>query len=135
MPLCLQKTETRIFQRWQETGSRKICLKVEDLIELNDYLKQAKMSGILTYVVADAGLTEIPKGTVTVLAIGPAPRKSMDMLEQFETLLNRIISVFIMGLRSFIHRLTAPKPNYNTPDGEIKLVLIVNHGLRMGKGK
>ena len=40
-----------------------------------------------------------------------------------------------MGLRSFIHRLTAPKPNYNTPDGEIKLVLIVNHGLRMGKGK
>ena len=75
-----KKTETRIFQRWQETGSRKICLKVEDLIELNDYLKQAKMSGILNYVVADAGLTEISKGTVTVLAIGPAPRKSMDML-------------------------------------------------------
>ena len=40
-----------------------------------------------------------------------------------------------MGLRSFIHRLTAPKPNYNAPQGEIKLVLIVNNGLRMGKGK
>ena len=78
--LFAKKTETRIFQRWQETGTRKICLKVEDLIELNDYLKQAKMSGILTYVVSDAGMTEIPKGTVTVLAIGPAPRKSMDML-------------------------------------------------------
>lgn len=40
-----------------------------------------------------------------------------------------------MGLRSFIHRLTAPKPNHNTLHGEIKLILIVNHGLGMGKGK
>ena len=46
--LFAKKTETRIFQRWQDTGSRKVCLKVEDLTELNDYLKQAKMSGILT---------------------------------------------------------------------------------------
>ena len=40
-----------------------------------------------------------------------------------------------MGLRSFIHRLTAPKLYDNFDDGPVKLVLIINNDLKMGKGK
>ena len=40
-----------------------------------------------------------------------------------------------MGLRSFIHRLTAPKSFDSVPNGSFKLVLVINHDLKMGKGK
>lgn len=40
-----------------------------------------------------------------------------------------------MGLRSFIHRLTAPKSSDSVPNGSFKLVLVINHDLKMGKGK
>ena len=40
-----------------------------------------------------------------------------------------------MGLRSFIHQLTAPKSSDSVPNGPFKLVLVINHDLKMGKGK
>ena len=40
-----------------------------------------------------------------------------------------------MGLRSFIHSMTAPRTQGNAPEEEVKMVLVVNHGLKMGKGK
>ena len=40
-----------------------------------------------------------------------------------------------MGLRSFLHRLTAPSATGPSPDGPCKMVCVVNHGLKMGKGK
>jgi len=40
-----------------------------------------------------------------------------------------------MGIRSFLHRLTAPRPNQRAVGGPVKLVCVVNHGLGMGKGK
>ena len=40
-----------------------------------------------------------------------------------------------MGLRSFIHQLTAPKSSGSVPNGSFKLVLVINHDLKMGKGK
>ena len=41
-----------------------------------------------------------------------------------------------MGLRGFIHRLTAPKPQRSIPlDEKLKMIFVVNHELKMGKGK
>ena len=40
-----------------------------------------------------------------------------------------------MGLRSFFHRLTAPPVTGKSPEGPCKMVCVVNHGLKMGKGK
>ena len=40
-----------------------------------------------------------------------------------------------MGLRSFIHRLTAPKMDDRIDDSPVKLVLVINNDLKMGKGK
>ena len=40
-----------------------------------------------------------------------------------------------MGIRSIIHKMTAPSQYGESPSGPVKLVLIVNNGLKMGKGK
>ena len=40
-----------------------------------------------------------------------------------------------MGLRSFLHRLTAPRPIHRSVAGPVKLVCVVNQSLKMGKGK
>ena len=40
-----------------------------------------------------------------------------------------------MGFRSFLHRITAPHPSGPSPNGECKMVFVVNHDLKMGKGK
>ena len=43
-------------------------------------LGKAKSAGLITYLVQDAGHTEVSPGTVTVLGIGPAPRSSIEAL-------------------------------------------------------
>ena len=40
-----------------------------------------------------------------------------------------------MGLRSFLHKITAPQPSGFAPSGDCKMIFVVNHGLKMGKGK
>lgn len=40
-----------------------------------------------------------------------------------------------MGFRSFLHRLTAPAPKGTSPNGPCKMICVVNHELKMGKGK
>ena len=40
-----------------------------------------------------------------------------------------------MGLSAFINRMTAPRLRGAAPVGDLKMVFIVNHGLKMGKGK
>lgn len=78
--LNARKSHARLVERWLNAGGRKICLKVDDLESLQRYAGQAQAAGLVTYVVKDAGHTEIPAGTVTVLGIGPAPRRAIDSL-------------------------------------------------------
>ena len=41
-----------------------------------------------------------------------------------------------MGFRSFLHRLTAPSfSGYVHRDQSLKMVFVINHELKMGKGK
>lgn len=40
--------------------------------------RKAAAAGMPTYIVCDAGRTQIPAGSQTVLAIGPAPKSLVD---------------------------------------------------------
>ena len=53
-----------------EIRSEKICLKssYDELIELES---KAKADGIQTVRITDAGKTQIPSGSLTVIAFGP----------------------------------------------------------------
>tara|TARA_B100000767_G_scaffold94628_1_gene90997 strand:+ start:1726 stop:2067 length:342 start_codon:yes stop_codon:yes gene_type:complete len=80
--LAANKSEKRLLERWKDGGARKICLQIEDLASLQRLAGQAQSANLITHIVKDAGHTEIPSGTITVLGIGPGPRRSIDALIQ-----------------------------------------------------
>lgn len=59
------------LEQWLSTGQKKVCLKGLDAEHLLDLEKKAKAAGISTTLVHDAGHTQIPSGSLTVLALGP----------------------------------------------------------------
>lgn len=65
---------------WQRTGQAKIAVKVEKETSIYEIEKRAKAAGLATYLVEDAGRTQIAAGSKTVLAIGPAPTRSFEGL-------------------------------------------------------
>jgi len=68
------------MERWHSSGGRKISLAVDNLDLLKELMIKAKSAGLITHMVKDAGHTEIPPGTITVLGIGPAPKSSINAL-------------------------------------------------------
>ena len=69
---------TRLLERWRAGGSRKIVLAADDLDALRE-LHASIPSACHAHLVTDAGRTEIPAGTVTVLGL-LGPRRTMDTL-------------------------------------------------------
>jgi PTH2 family peptidyl-tRNA hydrolase len=67
------------FKAWLAEGQKKVVVKAlaDEIHQLHD---QASELGIPSELIQDAGLTELPPGTITVLAIGPAPNELVDKL-------------------------------------------------------
>jgi len=65
---------------WERLGQAKIALKVNDESEMEAIQAKAKALGLATYIVEDAGRTQIAAGSRTVLGIGPAPVKVIDSI-------------------------------------------------------
>lgn len=59
------------LEQWLATGQKKVCLKGLDAEHLLTLENQAKAAGVCTTLVHDAGHTQIPRGSLTVLALGP----------------------------------------------------------------
>lgn len=78
--LAARKSQARLVEQWRQSGARKICLKAENLSELQMLAGQAQTAGLVMHLVKDAGHTEVEPGTITVLGIGPGPRRSIDAL-------------------------------------------------------
>jgi PTH2 family peptidyl-tRNA hydrolase len=76
--LVSKKRDPETFKQWYEEGQRKVVLKAQDLKALYELKALAEDDGLVTSLISDAGLTEIPAGTVTVLGIGPAREKEID---------------------------------------------------------
>ena len=65
---------------WEATGQPKITLKCDSEEELMLLMVKARSLDLVSYVVADAGRTQIAPGSHTVLAVGPAPRHLVDQV-------------------------------------------------------
>lgn len=73
-----RKSNKLWLKNWFEEGQPKIVVKVNDLEELLEVLKDAEDLRVPVIVVHDRGLTQIPSGTLTCICLGPAPSDIID---------------------------------------------------------
>eukprot|EP00808_Paulinella_micropora_P012254 g17498.t1 len=68
----------KTLRAWELNGAAKIAVKVADEEELTTLARSAEQLYLLTYIVHDAGRTQIAPNSKTVLAIGPGPVETVD---------------------------------------------------------
>lgn len=74
---ALKHTPT-LVRLWNNLGCAKIAVKVESEKELMAISQQARALNLNTYLVRDAGHTQVDPNTKTVLAIGPDEAQKID---------------------------------------------------------
>tara|TARA_Y100000766_G_scaffold265940_1_gene259893 strand:+ start:320 stop:661 length:342 start_codon:yes stop_codon:yes gene_type:complete len=72
------KKKPAILEAWLATGQKKICVKGDDADHLTRLQRHAEQLGLLTASIRDAGHTQIPSGSYTVLAIGPCQEAELE---------------------------------------------------------
>ena len=85
--LRAKKKQRLTFSKWYQEGQKKVVVKVSDLNELRRIREEAELKGMVTELVRDAGLTEIPPGTITCVGIGPARNEDIDKVTGSLTLM------------------------------------------------
>ncbi|MFB6124746.1 MAG: peptidyl-tRNA hydrolase Pth2 [Halanaeroarchaeum sp.] len=65
---------------WKQGGQKKIVLKVNGERALFELQEDAKIAGLPTGLVKDAGHTQLEPGTPTAVAIGPASEEAVDRI-------------------------------------------------------
>jgi PTH2 family peptidyl-tRNA hydrolase len=75
--ICKEKKRAW-FKEWIDLGQKKVVLEAKSLTELNELHKKAVSLKLPCVLIKDAGLTEVPPGTVTALGIGPAPEETIN---------------------------------------------------------
>ena len=79
---CALKTAKKnpsSLQRWMDDGQKKVVVRADEK-EILELTKQARSKKMCTSLIRDAGMTELPPGTITALAIGPAEEEKIDVL-------------------------------------------------------
>ena len=72
--------EKNLQKAWMQEGQKKVVLKANDERTLFELKVIAERAGISTSLIQDAGMTEIPPGTVTALGLGPAKSEDLDKI-------------------------------------------------------
>ena len=80
------KSDMLTYLRWDEDGHKKVCLKVQTQDELVDLANQVGET-LPCALIIDHGLTQIPAGSITAFAIGPATETEIDIFTKHLKLL------------------------------------------------
>jgi len=76
----LDRTRRRHYIHWLHTGRTKIVVAVRDEDHMVHVRQLAQRRKIPTRIIRDAGKTEIQRGTITVLALGPYRSEDLDLV-------------------------------------------------------
>ncbi|KAG6608093.1 peptidyl-tRNA hydrolase 2, mitochondrial isoform X1 [Cucurbita pepo subsp. pepo] len=74
----LMQSHRNLLRQWELCGQPKIVVTCKNQQEMNKLKDAAENVGLPTFVVADAGRTQVSAGSKTVLAIGPGPKEFID---------------------------------------------------------
>ncbi len=74
------KADDKIRKKWLNEGGKKVVLKVPGERELRMFFSEAQLQKIPSALITDAGHTELPPRTVTVLGLGPESEEKLDKL-------------------------------------------------------
>jgi len=72
--------DEKVLIEWRKEGAKKIVVKVNSMKEIHELQKKLKKEKIVHVLIKDAGLTQLKKGTATVLGIGPDKEKKIDRI-------------------------------------------------------
>jgi len=75
-----EKADKITKKKWFDEGMKKVALKVHSQKDLYVIKTLAEDAGIPAAIITDAGMTEIPPGTVTALGLGPAKCEDLDKI-------------------------------------------------------
>ena len=78
--LACGEQDPTLLDAWFKTGQKKICVKGDSSQHLDRLSIDAKKHGILTNKIHDAGHTQIPAGSFTVLALGPCRDEDVEII-------------------------------------------------------
>ncbi len=67
---CYKSSSAYKRRVWTSEGQKKIVLKA-NLDEIKSLVKKCKKLGVNVVQIHDAGMTEVPSGTLTCIGIGP----------------------------------------------------------------
>jgi PTH2 family peptidyl-tRNA hydrolase len=67
-------------ERWVAQGQPKVVLRVDDAAQLQAVIDAATAAGVPVEPIQDAGRTQVPPGTLTCCAVGPAGTAAVDAL-------------------------------------------------------
>jgi PTH2 family peptidyl-tRNA hydrolase len=73
-----RKASRSTFNEWMDQGQKKIVIRVQNEEELRKLKMILDQAGIMNEMITDAGLTQVPPGTVTCLGIGPVKASVID---------------------------------------------------------
>mmetsp|Transcript_11716 Transcript_11716/g.35702 ORF Transcript_11716/g.35702 Transcript_11716/m.35702 type:complete len:159 (-) Transcript_11716:117-593(-) len=76
---ALRKRPQKV-KSWEANAQPKIALQIRSMQEARNLERMARSRGIPSYMVYDAGRTQIASGSMTVLALGPARKDELDAI-------------------------------------------------------
>ncbi|CAN4076659.1 unnamed protein product [Withania somnifera] len=74
----LMQSDRYLLRQWEQCGQPKIVVTCKNQQEMNKLKEAADNIGLPTFVVADAGRTQVASGSRTVLAVGPGSKSAVD---------------------------------------------------------
>ncbi|BDZ66664.1 aminoacyl-tRNA hydrolase [Methanobacterium ferruginis] len=77
-----KKANERIIREWELEGGKKVVVQVKSQEELFEIYELVKAAGLPSFLVKDAGHTELPPSTITCLGIGPEKDEKIDKITQ-----------------------------------------------------
>ena len=75
-----RKRRPEWWKAWFDEGQCKVVVKVNSERELDSLRRGAEALGLVAPIIHDTGLTQVPPGTATCIAIGPGPAELVDKI-------------------------------------------------------